>query len=249
MLPQNITALINLFNLCTLQIMRHHSSDLLSSSLSNHLILTQSNPLILENLDDKSFSNHRYPLMEKNKDKVILASQLFKVQTHSTRLSCHILLIDFNTKPISMPSQMENYNKRKTRIIIATLRGLSGFREYPTFILFQDFHFSLHHSHVVFFTRFSHTYPMKSPYIWLTASETLLFCKTCPTQFLKFSHNQLRSLKGLQLYWKKVHKNLRLAPVSHLAASSGSSKCISNGGRKTTVYFTCLYITLKSMTN
>lgn len=182
MLFQNISPLINLFSYCTFQIFRNHSADLISPSwsLADHLILTQSNPIILENLEDYSFVNHRYFVMEASgfKNKSVIQHPKFE----SVRLSCHILLVDFQGVSTDIwRNKGRIRNRWRTQVIHGLLKGLGGFRESPKFIIFQGFEFNSNHSdHQSFFKSYANVYAVKSPYIFLTHSGIFLFCKTCP---------------------------------------------------------------------
>lgn len=161
MLAENIQSLLNLFNFCTFQVFRNYSADLLSPSLSlsDHLILTQSNPIILENLDDTSFTNHRYFSFDVNNYKNKSVYQLA-----FNRSICRILLVDFDTISKDI---WRNSGKVETGwkswIIFGLLHGLGGFQETPNFIIFQDSHFSEQLLHVSFFAKGSHTFAVNSP--------------------------------------------------------------------------------------
>lgn len=66
---------------------------------------------------------------------------------------------------------------------------------------------------------------------------------------MKLFRNHLQSLEELQLYWKKIHTNLHLAPI-YIVAELGSSKdCISNGGKNDTHHEHCVYETLRQRYN
>lgn len=239
MLPRNIQYLLNLFSYCTFQVFRNYTADLSPFfSLANHLIQTQSNPIILADLEDSSIT-HRYFLTDKHYNKSKSVWALLKFQIHSSRIPCRILLTDFDSisKDIWINTEENGETDRKLWIISKLLRGLAGFRETPNFIIFQDSSFSEHLSQVLFLKLKSH-YAVSSPYIWLSNSETFFFCKTCPSQFMSLSTEQLRSQKELELYWKEIHKNLHLAPVIH-DAKSGASKteCVSNGGTTQCITF------------
>lgn len=253
MLAQNIQSLLNLFSYCAFHLFRNHSSDLLSSSssLADHLILTQSNPLILENLDS-SFVYHRYFILKKSdyRNKSARVSQWYKFRLPTIRVPCHILLLDFNG--ISRDTWVDK--KRRLRVnwkvflLEGLLVGLGGWRESSNLIIFEDSYFSSQSTYFTFFTSVSHIYAVKSPYIFLTNSQILLFCKTCPTQLMELNSEQLQSSQELHLYWKQIHKNLHLAPVLH---APGPSKryCISNRGRKDVTAIVCACITLSRKYN
>lgn len=82
---------VRIFSYCTFHLFQNRSADLLlpSGSLADHLILTQSSPIILENLEETNLFNHGYLQAGEN-------SSLYHFKFPFTRLSCHILLTALN---------------------------------------------------------------------------------------------------------------------------------------------------------
>lgn len=246
---------MNLFSLCTYQVFRNHSADLHSPSLSltDNLIVAQTNPIILENLGDSSFINHRYFLInETNQKNNSGVDHWLQFQTHSIRLHCRVLLTDFDgvtdNFAIGIKGQLNpNWKGLITRNL---LHGLAGFRESPDFIIFQDSKFSVLQQYFSWFANHSQEYSIPSQYIWLTTSESFLFCKTCPSQLMPLSLEHLKKIQILKLYWKEIHRNLHLAKVVHFSGAVVSKKrCILNEGRNDTSHYICLYVTLSQRYN
>lgn len=145
----------------TFQILsRNHSADLLSpsKSLSHQLIETQRNPLILKSPKDRTFLIHSYHSINQDNFTKNSISWWNHPRIQSVRNTICVLLIDFNgvSKDVQSPD------------IRRILSRVAGFRETPTFIIFQDLDFSLHHKHFFFFQSHSHNYAVTSPFIFVT---------------------------------------------------------------------------------
>lgn len=136
----------------------------------------------------------------------------------------------------------------KIAIIDRIFESLGATWESRNYFIFQELNFSSHH--FKFFKRDSHTYAINSPYIWLSNSESYLFCKTCPVQFIKFPRHQIQTRESLLLYFKQIHKNFHLAKVVH-EVEKGVSKtvCRSQGGRNDSLHDICLFLSLSQHYN
>lgn len=191
MLPQTIQSIVNIFSLCTFKIFRNHSSDIISPSLSlaDNLIATQNNPLILKNLEDTSFTKHSYFVINTTLNQ---SRKWFRLKIHSVRLPCYVLLNDYNgvTNDVWMDGEGRLGTNWKYWIMRSLLKGLAGFRESPSFIIFEA---SV--ECFVFFKDHSQEYSVSSPYIWVTNNETYFFCKTCPSQLVLLSDKQLEQTR------------------------------------------------------
>lgn len=147
-----------------------------SSTLSDQLITAQSNPLILQST---SFGN-RYFIS--NQSNLVNANTLWWEHSNFLiqffRSPCYVLLIDFNAESKAVWSSKKYDSSWKTCIIHQNLSRVAGFRESPTFIIFQDHEFFFaSRLYFHFFNRHSHEYAVTSPFIFLTDLGTFLYCK------------------------------------------------------------------------
>lgn len=130
------------------------------------------------------------------------------------------------------------------------LEGVGVRGELPNFIVFQDSNFSLKNENFSFFTHHFQEYSISSALIWLTNSETFVFCETCTSQLMPLTSNEVKNMEALHLQWKTIHKNLHLAKVTHSTGTKiPKTHCIQVGGRNDTSHHICLYVTLSQKYN